>query len=208
MLVLAVSSTLRFFMKLSLIAARTLWVYSMLIWVRIMLGWFIPYPREKGFLYYIYKSVDVYLNLFRGKLLVAGRLDFSPIIGIGLIEILQAILQYFAYYGKITLSYTLALFLNMLWGYCIRFFFLFIGFLLLIKTICSFSSNPNVYAFGSRISSSITPITNLIRKVFFKNRIVRDSTLSIIALIITVLLYFGFKYLFGTLISLCYRIPF
>lgn len=202
------STALRVLMRLSYLGARILWVYSMLIWLRIMLGWFIPYPRKKGFIYYLYKIVDAYLNLFRGKLLVAGRLDFSPIIGIAIIEVFQALLMYFAQFGRITLSYCLYLFLNMIWSYCIQFFIIFIGILLLIRTICSLLRNPNAYSFGSRITASVTPITDLVRRIFFPHRIPRDSTLSIISLTITILLYFALKYLFYYLGIWALRIPF
>ena len=70
-------------MKLSLFLARLLNVYSILIWVRIILSWIFPNPSRQNWIYWIGRIVDPYLKAFQNKTSVIGRLDFSPILAVG-----------------------------------------------------------------------------------------------------------------------------
>ena len=89
-------------MKLSLFLARLLNAYSILIWVRIIFSWIFPRPSRQNWIYWIGRVVDPYLSAFQSKKSVIGRLDFSPIIAIGVLSVVESILQYYGYYGTIT----------------------------------------------------------------------------------------------------------
>ncbi len=201
-------------MTLSLILARTLMFYSILIWIRIMLSWFISYPQVGTFSYYIAKAVDPYLNLFRSKKARIGALDFSPIIAIGLVEVLRSILSFFGTFGRLTLGYILSLFIQAFWSYCLSLFLVLAGIMLLFKTIASFSRNPMFYAMSERFSIAVSPITDFVRNTFFpqrKNgsyRIVKESTVNLISLILVVVLYFVLSYICSFLSSYAIRLPF
>lgn len=204
---------MKILMTLSLVLARALSFYSIIIWIRIMLTWFIPYPRYGSFSYYIAKIVDPYLNLFHSPKARIGALDFSPIIAIGILGVIQAILSYFGTYGRLTLAYILSLFIQALWGYGISLYLLLAGIMLLIKTIASFSSSPMLYASSERFSMATAPITDFVKNTFFPQRgnsyrIVKDSTVNLISLILVVVLYFILSYLCSYLANLALRLPF
>ena len=201
-------------MKLSLILARTLSFYSIIIWIRIMLTWFVPFSEPGTFSYYIAKIVDPYLNLFRSSKARLGVLDFSPIIAIGLIEVIKAILSFFGIYGTLTLGYILALFIRAFWSYGISLFLILAGIMLLMKTIASFSSSPAFYASSERFSSAVAPITDFVRNTFFpqrKNkpyRIIKESTINLTSLIFVIVMYFVLSYLCNHLAAWALKLPF
>lgn len=196
-----------YLMKLSLILSRLLWGYSILIWIRIMMSWIIPYPSYGGFAYYIGKLVDPYLNTFRKTKLTAGRLDFSPIIAIGVISVFQSILSYFGSTGHLSLGLIIFYFIQGFWSYGVSFFFMFAIILLVIQTIASFSKNPAFYTMGAQLGSPVSGLTNFVKKLFFKNRIAKDRTVNLITLGFVVVFYFITKYVFEYLAILAMRIP-
>ena len=200
-------------MKLALILARTLSFYSILIWIRILLSWFMPYSNPGTFTYYISRIVDPFLGLFRSSKARIGALDFSPIIAIGLIEVVKAILSFFGTYGTLTLGYVLALFIQAFWSYGISLFLILAGIMLLIKTIASFSRNPMFYTMSERFSAAVAPITDFVRSTFFPQRkkgpyrIVKESSVNIVSLILVVVLYFILSYLCRYLATAALKLP-
>ena len=131
-------------MKLSLFLARLLNVYSILIWVRIILSWIFPNPSRQNWIYWIGRIVDPYLKAFQNKTSVIGRLDFSPILAVGTLYVVESILQYYGYYGTITLSMFLYVFLAAFWNYGLSIYFWILFFALVFKTIASFSRSPQM----------------------------------------------------------------
>lgn len=201
-------------MMLSLLVARALSVYSILIWVRILLSWFMPYPSEGTFTYYLSRIVDPYLGLFRSSKSRIGALDFSPIIAIGLIEVIKAILSFFGTYGTLTLGYVLMLFIQAFWSYGISLFLILAIIMLAVKTIASFSNNPMFYTTSERFSDAVAPITNFVRSTFFAQRknkpykIVNERWVNIASLALVVVLYFILSYLCKYLATNALRLPF
>ena len=166
--------------------ARLISLYSFLIWLRIILSWFSPYPREGSLTWYFSKIIDPYLNLFRSQKFVIGYIDFSPLFAIAVLSVAQSLLTIFASFGTLRLSLVLMVLLNAFWSYGLQLFLM-----ILIRM--------------SMITES------LIRKVqtlFFPRRIVKESTLAAIALVIAVLSYFACRYLITLLMNLALRIPF
>ena len=108
---------------IALFIARLLEIYSFIIWIRIMLSWINPFPAVGSFTYYLASIVDPYLNMFRSSRFRAGMLDFSPLIGIGLLTVVQSVFQIYGTYGMMTLSLIVMLFLNAFWSYGIQIFF-------------------------------------------------------------------------------------
>lgn len=205
---------MKILMLLALILARTLMVYSMLIWIRIMVSWFVPYPQPGGFTYYLAKIIDPYLGLFKSKKARIGMLDFSPIIAIGLVEVIRSILSFFGTFGFLTLGYILSLFIQAFWSYCLSLFLILAGIMLLIKTIASFSSNPMFGTFSDRLSMAVSPITDFVRSIFPRKRmdgtyrIVKESTINLISLLLVVILYFILSYLTSFIAVQAMRLPF
>ena len=193
-------------MKLALFLARLLNVYSILIWVRIILSWIFPNPSRQNWIYWMGRLVDPYLGAFKSNKSVIGRLDFSPIIAIGVLSIVESILQYDGYYGTITLSMFLYVFLAAFWNYGLSIYFWILFFALVFKTIASFSRNPQMWGMAEGIGSAARPVTDFVRS-FAKNRILSEKTVNVISLILVLVVWFMVKYLVGWLGTLVLRIP-
>ena len=191
----------------ALVLSRLLWGYSLLIWARILLSWFVRYPKYGGFAYYISKAVDPYLRIFKKSTATVGRLDFSPIFAIGLIELVRSILSFYGTNGYLTLGLCLYYFLQAFWSYCLSFYFMFAIILLITKTIASFAKNPAYYNMGLQFGNAVSGLTNITKKLFFSSRIGKESTINLITLAWVIALNFGLQYLFGYLGSLALRLP-
>lgn len=193
-------------MKLSLFLARLLNVYSILIWVRIILSWIFPNPSRQNWIYWIGRIVDPYLKAFQNKTSVIGRLDFSPILAVGTLYVVESILQYYGYYGTITLSMFLYVFLAAFWNYGLSIYFWILFFALVFKTIASFSRSPQMWGMADGIGSAARPVTDFVRS-FAKNRILSERTVNLISLALVLIVWFMVKYLVGWLGTLVLRIP-
>lgn len=193
-------------MKLSLFLARLLNVYSILIWVRIILSWIFPNPSRQNWIYWFGRIVDPYLKAFQNKTSVIGRLDFSPILAVGTLYVVESILQYYGYYGTITLSMFLYVFLAAFWNYGLSIYFWILFFALVFKTIASFSRSPQMWGMADGIGSAARPVTDFVRS-FAKNRILSERTVNLISLALVLIVWFMVKYLVGWLGTLVLRIP-
>ena len=193
-------------MKLSLFLARLLNVYSILIWVRIILSWIFPNPSRQNWIYWIGRIVDPYLKAFQNKTSVIGRLDFSPILAVGTLYVVESILQYYGYYGTITLSMFLYVFLAAFWNYGLSIYFWILFFALVFKTIASFSRSPQMWGMADGIGSAARPVTDFVRS-FAKNRILSERTVNLISLVLVLAVWFMTKYLVGWLGTLVIQLP-
>jgi len=67
-------------------------IYSMLIFVRVLLSWVPIDPRTPG-IETLFQITDPYLDLFRKILPPMGGLDFSPIIALMVLQVLARALS-------------------------------------------------------------------------------------------------------------------
>ena len=190
-------------MSVSLFLARLLEIYSFIIWIRIIVSWVRPYPRPGSFSYYMARIVDPYLGLFRSSRARIGMLDFSPIIAIGLIAVVQSLLSVYGTYGFLTLGIILANIIYAFWAYGISIFLFFAILMLIFRTIAAFTHNPMMYGMAGQFSD---PISNMVRRSFTRS-IPKDSTVALISLVINIALYFVLKRAFLILADLALRIP-
>lgn len=184
--------------------ARLISLYSFFIWIRIIMSWFNPWPREGSITWYFAKLVDPYLNLFRSKKFVIGYFDFSPLLAVGLLAVIQSLLNIYSVFQVMTLSLVIQMMLSAFWTYALSLLLIILIILLAIRTIGAFT-----HSYGLSRMNAVTE--NIIRKVqnlFFPNRIVKETTLCIITLAIAVLAWFASRWLIGFLIALAARIPF
>ncbi len=190
-------------MSVSLFLARLLEIYSFIIWIRIIVSWVRPYPRPGSFSYYMARIVDPYLGLFRSSRARVGMLDFSPIIAIGLIAVVQSLLSVYGTYGFLTLGIILANIIYAFWAYGVSIFLFFAILMLIFRTIAAFTHNPMMYGMAGQFSD---PISNMVRRSFTRS-IPKDSTVALISLAINIALYFVLKRAFLILADLALRIP-
>ena len=194
---------MRVLMQTALFLARLLEIYSFIIWIRIIVSWFRPYPRPGSFTYYMARIVDPYLSLFRSQKARMGMLDFSPIIAIGLLAVVQSLLSVFGTFGFLTLGIILANVISAFWSYGISIYLFFSIMLLIFRTIAAFTHNPMMYGIQGQFSD---PITTMVRRCF-TTRIPSDSTIALISLAINIALYFVLKRAFILLAALALELP-
>ncbi|MFP4564449.1 MAG: YggT family protein, partial [Spirochaetia bacterium] len=114
------------------IISTILSVYMLVIFIRIMLTWIQPMGGGERVNYFLRKITDPYLNLFRGvKFLSAGRFDFSPVLAILVLVVLQNITLRLATFGRISLGIVLALIVQAVWSGISFLAFLFIAIMVI-----------------------------------------------------------------------------
>ena len=79
-------------MQIAGFLARLLSLYSFLIWVRIIMSWFVPYPREGSLTWYFSRIIDPYLNLFRRFIPPVMGVDWSPVVAILVLSIIERLI--------------------------------------------------------------------------------------------------------------------
>ncbi|WP_013325223.1 YggT family protein [Gloeothece verrucosa] len=89
------SSEILFF--LGTILLRFLQIYSLVLIVRILLTWFQGADWAYQIMSFLSPITDPYLNIFRSFIPPLGGIDFSPILAIFLLQILQSLVESFAY---------------------------------------------------------------------------------------------------------------
>lgn len=184
-----------FLMTLANIAATLLSLYSMLIWIRIILTWIrVPGSQWNNggnpFLNFLSKIVDPYLNLFSGITpLRRSHLDFTPLVAMAVLSIVQSLLRIFGAYGRITLGLVLGLVIRTLWSYIFSLFFWFFIIMLIIRLVFCYRKSPNAIQYIQMLDSMLGGLFNWVQKVFFRNKPVNDRNLVIASLIFTVCLY-------------------
>lgn len=189
--------------QLAAFLSRLISLYSFFIWLRIIMSWFNPYPRQGSISWYFSRMVDPYLNLFRSRRFIIGYFDFSPLFAIALLSVAQSLLEVFAMTGYMSLSLVIIYLLQAFWSYGLSVLLIILIILLAIRTIASFTHSPGL----SRMNGVTENIIRKVQMLFFPHRIAKESTIAIIALVIAVLAYFACRYLIILLMNLAFRIP-
>ncbi len=181
-------------------------LYMLLIFFRIILTWFGQAPAGR-LIHYISSLTDPYLNLFRG--LGAFRnvqVDFSPILALITLSILNNIITRIAFAAQITLGIVLAEIVGALWSAAsfILFLFLVFGVIRLIGFMLNVNTAGRFWITLDRI---LQPIAHwLVRKVA-RGRVVnyQNALLLYAAMVVLVLLVGSF--VVGSLVSLLAQLP-
>jgi len=159
-------------------------IYSILILVRIIVSWFASFDhgRPVGLLSRI---TDPYLDWWRNRLNIRiGFLDFSVIVGIAALSLLQNIFFSLSQSYKITIGYILVIVLFSAWN--IVSFILGFCLIVLILRMIAYLTNRDIYSpFWKVIDSISQPILYRLNRIFFGNRIanyLKGIVLSILLL--------------------------
>lgn len=193
--------------KISMVIARLLRLYSFLIWIRIIMSWFTRSYKEGSFSSFLAHIVDPYINAFKRSGMTIGILDFSPIIAIGIISVLESIFAFYGVHGFLTFALILSFSIQAFWSYGLSIYLSLLIILMIFRLIASFSQNPMMAASYYRMTSGADSFCAAIKSLFGRNYI-SDRAVSIIGLILSIMMYFGGKYLFSYLMRIALRIPF
>ena len=194
-------------MRISLYLSSVLKAYTILIWVRIIFSWFVRYPQRTNFVYWMGRLVDPYLGLFKRRGATIGRLDFSPLIAVGVLYIFEGVFEIYGTYGTLTLSSVLYLFIVALWNYGISIFFWILFFALVFRLIGTYSRDPARRAAYWQIGSSADSVINFVQS-FSRRRALSERAACWISLLLVVVFYFMTQYLLDALLGLVAKIPF
>ncbi|MGX8685640.1 MAG: YggT family protein [Spirochaetales bacterium] len=175
-------------------AAKLIGLYSMLIWVRIILSW-IRSPQLQSNEVYIFlcRITDPFLNIFKPKNFV-GRIDFSPLFALMILNTVKTVLEMIYTYNKITLWLVLAVLINNLWAYIFRYIFLIVIIMLVVRIFVSRSTTAQSQMWLNVIDRNLNAPVGVVFRLFYSNKQVSDQTLVITSLIFYGAIYIGLKY--------------
>jgi len=176
-------------------------VYSILIFIRIIFSWFGNMVSGKP-MEIISKITDPYLEWFRRNLnLRIGFLDFSAVVAIVFLSLLQSMFYTLARSEVVSVGSMIAAVLSALWT-IISFI---IGFYLVIIALRAFAyfTNRNIYsAFWQTIDNIYQPFMYKMNRIIFGNKIGHFLKGMIITFLLLLLLMFGGRLLINLLVSL------
>lgn len=183
-------------------------LYCLICVIAVFMTW-IPGVKFTAFGKFISAITDPYLNLFsKIKFLKIANIDFSPMIGIGLMSLFSSILAKIAQTGRIYFGGILAAIIYMIWNLLSTFAAIFI-ILILIRWIVLFV-NHNQTPYNSawnQIDVILEKISWKFSKIFVKKPIKYITSLLITWIGGSIFLILG-SLLINQLIILCYSIPF
>lgn len=181
-------------------------LYMVVIFIRIMLTWFrgANLGRSEEILASI---TDPYLNWFRRNVPVRfGALDFSAVMGILVLGLLNNVSNQLAFAGTITFSFVLAMVISALWSVVSFFltFFLIIAGVRLVGMIGGFDGGGRLWMVLEQI---VNPAVQWAVRPFLRGRFTsyRDSLLIFLGELVAVLI--AGRLLTNVLITLVRQLP-
>jgi YggT family protein len=181
-------------------------LYMMVIFVRIIMTWFrgINLGRAEGVLAGL---TDPYLNWFRRNIPVRfGALDFSAVMGILVLGLLNSISSQLAFAGTITFSYILAIIISAVWSIVSFFltFFLILTGVRLVGILANVDAGGRLWVVIEQI---VNPVLQSAVRPFLRGRFTsyRDSLLIFIVELLAILI--AGRIVINLLIGLVRQIP-
>jgi YggT family protein len=170
------------------IVSGLLMLYSLLIFIRILLSWFSGANFGKFYIY-LCRITDPYLFWFsRFKIFRAGNIDLSPIAALALLTILNNIVSRISDTGRITLGFIAALILSAVWA-AISFIIIFFIIVIALRLI-AYLLSANIYSpFWQVVDYISRPVIFNINRLLFRNRIVNYLFGLLSAAIVLLFLY-------------------
>lgn len=148
------------------------------------------------------KYTDPYLNIFKNvKGLKRGMLDFSPVLALVLLSILQSIFKLLSYQQSISLKSIIAIIVSTLWTSVFSWILLILIAVLGIRLY--FESRPSTASSGfvNMIDKMFNGMMFKIYKIFYKGKMISDRKLIQTALVIFVIIYLLSRILVSVLVG-------
>ena len=139
-------------------------VYMIILFIRILLTWFrgasLGRPYE-----ILCRITDPYLNYFRRfARLKTARIDFSPLVAILVLVVVQNIFRTLATLGRITLGIVLSLIVAAGWS-ALSFLLTFLFVIILIRLLSLMISSASVSPLWQTLDYIINPVVEKIRSI-------------------------------------------
>jgi YggT family protein len=182
-------------------------LYMVVIFIRVIMTWFRGFNTGRA--EEVLASItDPYLNWFRRNVPVRfGALDFSPVIGILVLGLLNSVSNQLAFAGTITFSYVLAIVVSAAWS-VISFFLTFFLILAIVRLVGIFINADTGGRLWTVLEQIVNPALQMTVRPFLRGRFTnyRDSLL-IFSGVLVVIMILG-RMLTNLLIGLVRQIPF
>jgi len=181
-------------------------IYMILIFVRIMLTWF--HTGQTGrVVYYLSRATDPYLNYFRRiPLFRESMVDFSPILAILTLSIVNNVLTRVAYAGTVTLGFVLAMILSAVVS-AASFVIFFILIIAIIRLVGFLTRANTATPFWVSLDRILQPLAHkLIDKFGGGRSTTYQNALMIFAASALLILLVG-NFLAGTLMTFLLQLP-
>lgn len=181
--------------KAAYFLSRIVGLYSTLIVIRIMFTW-IPSMNQNGPVISFFKKIcDPYLNWFRSNKTQLGRVDFSPLLALMILNVLQSVLSMFSSYGQITVGMVLALLISGLWHYFISYIFIILLVLIAVRWFAGRKSyNQNNINFINQIEPVLYKPVHFVYNIFYKGKNTDDQKIVLTAFFFYLAAYIAVKY--------------
>lgn len=173
--------------RLLLLMASVIQVYSMLCFVRIVLTW-IPGAAYTAAGRFLASICDPFLNIFRGiRWMQIGGLDFSPAIAIGLLYAVRTTLLNIIRTGRLHIGSIIATVIGMFWS-IVSSLITFLLVLLAIRLIALLMQRGSYSgAFWSNMDYALEPLVDKLSGIFVRTPFQRMTYRSRILLSIALL---------------------
>lgn len=191
------------------IIATVLTIYSLLCFFRIILTWIpeMSYSKAAQFLAGI---CDPYMNIFRGiKWLRMGSFDFSPALGLCLLEAFSSLFKMLSNGGMISIGMIIAMGIQIISSIISSLLiFIIIVFAVRLLVILMNRNNYNPSSFMlNQLDSSISPLVYRIAKTFTAGRNLTYKTALIISIVSLVAANIIFTFISNILINIVANLP-
>ncbi|MDC7244583.1 MAG: YggT family protein [Sphaerochaetaceae bacterium] len=197
--------------ELARIIASILSVYNLLILVRIFTTWVTPFRQSTpgGILDIIAKITDPFLKIFRKvRFLQFKRFDFTVLLALMSISIVQNLLSSYAYSGQMSVGYALATILQSLWWSIGSLLIGIIIVLLIVRLVLTYKKTNNSIQYIMMLNTWLEKILNLVHSVIFQGREISDRVLLYTSIVISVLFYIVMMQVVNFLSSALLSLPF
>lgn len=160
------------FSTLAKIVSSLVSLYMILCIVRIFFSW-IPSLTDTKWGRLIAGLTDPYLNLFRGfSLFRTPAIDFSPIVALAVLSVLNNLFMTLSYAVRITLGFILSLLLDAAWS-AISFLLGFFLVISLIRIIGFLARIAVLHPLWQILDGIINPLLFRINKIIYRGRAVQ-----------------------------------
>jgi YggT family protein len=188
------------------ILAAAAGVYSILLLIRIIISWFGNFVYGKP-VELLSRVTDPYLDWWRSKLsLRIGMLDFSAVVAIVSLSLVQSIFYSLSHFAKITIGSILALLLMSIWS--IVSFILGFCLVVIILRLIAYFTNRDIYSpFWRMVDSVSQPLLYRLNRIFFGSRIVNYLQGILLSIVVIAAVWIGGRFVFPLLAGMLARLP-
>ena len=178
--------------------AAVIGIYSLLIFIRIIFSWFRGFVQGAP-VSILSKITDPYLNWWRRNLnLRIGIIDFSVIVAIMFLYLLQNIFFMLVIPESLTLGNVLTILLLSVWS-IVQFITGFCIIIIILRGIAYFT-NRNIYSpFWKIVDSISSPIMYRMNRIFYGNKIGNYLNSMILSVLLLAVILIGGRFLVGLL---------